>query len=87
MARFGHRPKRISRRAEREKFEHFVMPAAMMCFPAGIAIVVVAAAMHLVFGSFGIELVALGAAVLAIPGVLHAYRFFRGHFSRQLRKP
>lgn len=87
MARFSHRPKRISRRSEKEKFDRLVMPAAMMCFPVGVAVLIGAALGHLIYGSVGIEMLVLGAAVFAIPGVLQIYRFIRGHFSRQLKEP
>lgn len=87
MARFSHRPKRISRRSEREKFDRVVMPAAMICFPVGVAILLGAALQYLIYGSLGIELLVLGGAVFAIPGALQVYRFARGHFSRQLKEP
>jgi hypothetical protein len=87
MARFGHRPKRISRRSESEKFERLVMPAAFMCFPIGVALLVGAALAHLVHGSVVVEMLVLGAVIFAIPGVLQVYRFLRGHFSRQLDEP
>jgi hypothetical protein len=87
MARFGHRPKRISRRSESEKFERLVMPAAFMCFPVGVALLVGAGLAHLIYGSVVVEMLVLGAVVFAIPGVLQIYRFVRGHFSRQLDEP
>ena len=87
MARFGHRPKRISRRSESEKFERFVMPAAFMCFPLGVALIIAAALAHLIYGSAAMEMLVLGAVVFSIPGVLQVYRFLRGHFSHQLHEP
>lgn len=87
MARFSHRPKRISRRSESERFERVVMPAAFLCFPVGVALLVAAALAFLIYGNVGLEMLVLGAAVFAIPGVLHIYRFLRGHFSRQLEEP
>ena len=87
MARFSHRPKRISRRSEREKFERFVMPAAFMCLPIGVALLIGAALAYLIYGGLIVEMLVVGAAVFAIPGVLHIYRFVRGHFSRQLEEP
>jgi hypothetical protein len=87
MARFSHRPKRISRRSESEKFERFVMPAAFMCFPLGVALIIAAALAHLIYGNAVMEMLVLGAVVFAIPGILHVYRFIRGHFSRQLEEP
>ena len=87
MARFSHRPKRISRRSEREKFDRLVMPAAFMCFPVGVALLIGAALAHLIYGSLMVEMLVLGGAVFAIPGVLQIYRFLRGHFSHQLNEP
>jgi len=87
MARFDHRPKRISRRSESEKFERLVMPAAFMCFPIGVALLLGAGLAYLIHGSVVVEMLVLGAVVFAIPGVLQIYRFVRGHFSRQLEEP
>lgn len=87
MARFSHRPKRISRRSESEKFERMVMPAAMMCLPFGLAVLIGAGLAHLIYGSLAVEMLVLGGAIFAIPGVLVVYRFVRGHFNRQLDEP
>lgn len=87
MARFANRPKRIARRSERDKFERLVMPAAFMCLPVGVAFLMAAALVHLVYGSPATEILVLGLAVFLIPGFLYAYRLFRGHFSRQLNEP
>lgn len=87
MARFGHRPKRISRRSERQWFEHVVMPAVFLCFPVGVAILVAAALAYLIYGGIVMEMLVLGGMVFAIPGLLHVYRFVRGHFSRELDEP
>jgi len=87
MARFSHRPKRISRRTEREKFERAVMPAAFICLPIAAAIIIAAALSYLVYGDFPREIFGLGIAVLAIPFVLTVYRFLRGHFSGSLDEP
>ncbi len=87
MARFSDRPKRISRRSEREKFDRLVMPAAFMCFPAGVALLFGAGLAYLVYGAVAVEMLVLGAAIFAIPGVLQIYRFVRGHFSNRLDEP
>lgn len=87
MARFSHRPKRIARRTEREKFDRNVMPAAYMIMPVGVAILFAAALGYLVYGSFYIQLIVLGLAVFALPLVLTVYRLVRGHFSKQLDEP
>ena len=85
--RFKHRPKRISRRTEREKFDRLVMPAAHMCLPLALAILFTAALTYLVYGSWSRETLALGLAVLVIPVVLTVYRLVRGHYNDALDEP
>lgn len=87
MARFTQRPKRLSRRLEREKFERTVMPAAMMSLPLGGLAILASGVVYVFHGNIYRELLFLGAAVLVIPLVLIVYRFFRGHFSDQLDEP
>jgi len=58
-----------------------------MCFPVGVALLVGAGLAHLIYGSLVLEMLVLGAAIFAVPGVLQIYRFVRGHFSRQLDEP
>ena len=85
--RFQSRPKRIARRIERDKFERAVMPAAFICLPVAVAIIIAAALSYLIYGEFPREIFGLGVAVLAVPVVLTAYRFLRGHFSGSLDEP
>lgn len=85
--RFEKRPKRLARRAERERFERSVMPAAFICLPLAVAVFVTAAMSYLVYGDFPREILVLGLAILAIPLALFVYRFVRGHFSRSLDEP
>lgn len=87
MARFSQRPKRISRRSESEKFARQVMPAALMCFPVGMLLLLVAALIFLVGERVAVEVLVLAGVVFAVPGFLLTYRFLRGHFSRQLEEP
>lgn len=85
--RFQHRPKRIARRSEREKFDRMVMPAAFICLPVAVAILMAAALSYLVYGNFPREIFVLGVAVLAIPVVLALFRLVRGHYSGALDEP
>lgn len=85
--RFKHRPKRISRRTERDKFDRMVMPAAFMCLPLAVAVFLAAALSYLVYGTFPRDVFALGLAVSAVPAVLLVYRFVRGHYSGSLDEP
>jgi hypothetical protein len=87
MARFSHRPKRIARRTERERFERSVMPAAFICVPIGVALLMGGALSYLIYGDLLTEFLVLGAAVFLTPLVLFLYRFLRGHFSDQLNEP
>lgn len=87
MARFSHRPKRIARRNECEKFERLVMPAAFMCFPIGVALLIGAGLTRVIYGNVLLEMLVIGVLVFAVPGILQVYRFLRGHFSSQLKEP
>lgn len=85
--RFKHRPKRISRRSERDKFDHMVMPAAYISLPVAVATLMAGALGYLVYGSLWHEVVALGAAIFAVPVVLMIFRLVRGHYSDALDEP
>ena len=87
MPRFSQRPKRIARRTEKERFERSVMPAAFMCVPIGVALLIAGALTYLIYDDVFTELLVLGVAVFLMPLVLTVYRFVRGHFSRQLNEP
>lgn len=85
--RFKHRPKRIARRTEREKFDRMVMPAAFICLPVAVAILMAAALSYLIHGSLPMEVLVLGLVVLAIPIVLGLLRLVRGHYNDALDEP
>jgi hypothetical protein len=85
--RFKYRPKRISRRTERDKFERMVMPAAYISLPVAVAILIAAALGYLVYGTIWPEILTLGFAMLAIPVVLMVFRLVRGHYSDALDEP
>ncbi|MEI7866094.1 MAG: hypothetical protein WCI38_12060 [Chthoniobacterales bacterium] len=87
MARFSHRPKRIARRTESEKFARSVMPAAYMIMPVGLALLLAVALGYLVYGSFQLQLLVLGLAVFVLPLLLTLYRVVRGHYSEELDEP
>ena len=87
MPRFSHRPKRIARRTEKERFERSVMPAAFMCVPLGVALVIGGALAYLIYGDLFTELLVVGIVVFLMPLAFTIYRFVRGHFSRQLDEP
>lgn len=87
MGRFSHRPKRLSRRSEREKFSIMVMPAAYFCLPVAVAIFLAASLSYLVYGELPQQVLVLGLVILAIPIVLTIYRLIRGHFSASLDEP
>lgn len=85
--RFKNRPKRISRRTERDKFDRMVMPAAYISLPVAVATLMAAALGYLVYGTFWREIFALGVTMLAIPVVLMMFRVVRGHYSDALDEP
>lgn len=85
--RFKHRPKRISRRTERDKFDRMVMPAAYISLPMAVAVLMAAALGYLVYGTLWREVFGLGAAMLAIPVVLMMLRLVRGHYNDELDEP
>jgi hypothetical protein len=85
--RFKDRPKRLARRAEREKFDRMVMPAALICLPLAVAILMAAGLSYVVYDSFPREMFGLGVALFLIPLILMVFRFVRGHFSSSLHEP
>lgn len=87
MGRFSHRPKRLSRRAEREKFTMMVMPAAYICLPLAVAILGAAGLSYVIYEVFPRDIFVLGAGVLALPVLLTLFRVLRGHYSDALNEP
>jgi len=85
--RFRDRPKRLARRSEREKFDRMVMPAAYICLPLAVAVLLTAALSYLVYDTLPREILMVGMAILAVPAVLTAFRYLRGHYSDALDEP
>jgi hypothetical protein len=85
--RFQQRPKRIARRMEREKFDRLVMPAAYICLPVAVAMIIAVGLSDTIYGTFPGELFGLGLLVLLVPIVLFLYRLVRGHYSDALDEP
>jgi hypothetical protein len=85
--RFADRPKRLARRAERDRFAFIIMPVIWLLFVTGV-VALGAVGLHffmtgevdrLVWGLAGIPLV----VALALGSV----RLLRGHFSGALNEP
>jgi len=64
-----------------------VMPAAFICLPLALAILMAAVLSYLVYGDFPREVFVLGVAVLAIPLILAVFRLVRGHYNDALNEP
>ena len=85
--RFAHRPKRISRRFERDQFALMVVPIVWMLGLLGFAGGVFSALHYLVAGEANWSVYLLAAVPLVSALILLLFRFVRGHFSRSLDEP
>lgn len=87
MSRFEHRPKRISRRTERDKFAAIIMPAAYICFPVAVASAMAALLVYSFEDYVSGGLIATGCVFFALPLGLVGFRAARGHFDDELNEP
>lgn len=87
MSRFEHRPKRISRRTERDKFAALIMPAAYICFPVAVALFMASLLIYSFEDAIPGRLVVAGGLFLAVPLSLVGFRAARGHFDDELNEP
>jgi ABC-type multidrug transport system fused ATPase/permease subunit len=85
--RFAHRPKRISRRAERDQFALLLVPVVWLLGLLGFAGVIFSALHYLVVGEANWSVYLLTAVPLVSALILALFRFVRGHFSPSLNEP
>jgi hypothetical protein len=85
--RFSHRPKRISRRAERDRFAFFIVPVVWLLGVLGAAMLGMVALHYLVVGEADRSLYALAAVPLLSALLLVCFRVIRGHHHASLNEP
>lgn len=85
--RFSHRPKRISRRAERDRFAFMVVPVIWLLGLLGLAGIFIVGLHYLVTGESHQSWYGIAAAPLLSALALLLYRFIRGHYHHALDEP
>ena len=85
--RFSHRPKRISRRAERDQFGFYVVPIIWLLGLLGFTGGVFSALHYLVAGAANWPAYLLAAVPLLSALLLLLFRFVRGHYNSALEEP
>ena len=84
--RFRNRPKRISRRDERERFDVF-MPLAWIISMVGTAVVTGALLHYGVSNQLPSRELGAGVILSMVPASVGLIRFVRGHYSNALDEP
>lgn len=85
--RFSNRPKRISRRAERDRFTFLVVPVIWILALLGLAAVAFGALHYLVVGEASRTFYALAGVPLLSALMLALVPMIRGHHSQTLDEP
>lgn len=85
--RFSYRPKRISRRAERDRFAFFIMPLVWLLGVLGVVMLGIAALHYLVVGEADWSFYSLAAVPLLGALLLVCFRVIRGHHHDALNEP
>jgi hypothetical protein len=85
--RFSHRPKRIARRAERDRFAYMIVPVIWLLGLLGVAGIFIVGLHYLVSGESNQSWSGLAAVPLLSALALILYRFIRGHFHHALDEP
>jgi len=85
--RFSHRPKRISRRAERDRFAFFIVPVVWLLGALGVVMLAIAALHYLVVDEANWPLYSLAAVPLLSALMLVGFRVIRGHHHPSLDEP
>lgn len=86
-SRFRHRPKRISRRHERDRTAAWLVPLSYLAAAVGTGLAVWGAVHYSVAGEVPVLLVALSATLLIFPGGVLLFRWVRGHYDNRLDEP
>lgn len=85
--RFSHRPKRITRRAERDLFTLLVVPVIWILVVVGMAGVLVGALHYLVTDETNLSFYLFAAVPLLSALMLALFPLIRGHHNRALDEP
>jgi hypothetical protein len=85
--RFSHRPKRIARRAERDRFAFLVVPVVWLLGALGVIMLAGAALHYLAAGEANWPLYSLAGVPLLSALILLFFRLVRGHYYSSLDEP
>jgi len=85
--RFADRPKRLARRAERDRFAFILMPVIWLLFLTGVFFLGSAGVHFFVTGEVDRLVWGLAGIPLVVSLALGSVRLFRGHFSGALNEP
>jgi cell division protein FtsW (lipid II flippase) len=85
--RFSYRPKRISRRSERDRFTFFLVPVVWLLAVLGVVMLGIAALHDQVVGEADWSSYSLAAVPLLGVLVLVCFRVIRGHHYDALNEP
>ncbi len=86
-SRFQNRGKRLARRAERDNFKRFIMPALYIVGVLGWTIFLMTLLFASLTGTGASDYTVIAAGPTLLVGLLETYRFMRGHHSRALDEP
>lgn len=84
---FSDRQTRIERREERNLFRRRLLPLAWVLCAAGAAGLLVATGHYLIYGEWPYHYAGPFTALAALPFVLIAVGWLRGHHNRRLEEP
>lgn len=87
MSRFSDRNLRLTRQRESAVFGGVIMPASTMIGFIGVLIMVIVLLDYHLNERWEINVFAAGAIAASLPAVSFLFRWMRGHFNRELKKP
>jgi hypothetical protein len=85
--RFQDRGKRLARRAERDNFKRFIMPALYIVGVLGWTVFLMTLLFAPLTGTEASDYTVIAAGPTLLVGLLETYRFMRGHHSEALDEP
>jgi drug/metabolite transporter (DMT)-like permease len=85
--RFQNGGKRLARRAERDNFKRFIMPALYIVGVLGWAVFLMTLLFASLTGTEASDYTVIAAGPTILVGLLETYRFMRGHHSEALDEP
>lgn len=87
MSRFADRNLRLTRQRESAVFGSIIMPASTMTGFIGVLVMLIALLDHHLNQRWDAGIFTAGAIAAALPVLSFLFRWTRGHFNRELKKP